>query len=113
MVASFREMDERELAQWQRQLVADVLTVLMDHGADPLWQAWQDGELDRIEVDRDVVILDGKRRYQRLMLDYSVLVSDQRDPGTHVTQLLRMGDGQPIMPASLLPGVAGPSSASR
>jgi hypothetical protein len=43
-------VDESQLSQGQRQLVADVLAVMSDHPADPLWQAWLDGELDRFDA---------------------------------------------------------------
>jgi hypothetical protein len=40
----------RSSVKSQRQLVADVLAVMSDHPADPLWQAWLDGELDRFDA---------------------------------------------------------------
>lgn len=95
-------MEESDLSQGQRQLIADLLVVMRDHPADELWQAWQDGDLlDRIELDgTTAVVLDGGRTYRQTH-DCSVIVDDRSDPRTQTCQIFRIKDGQPVMPASL------------
>jgi hypothetical protein len=93
------------LTSEQRELLGDVLAVVLDHADDPLaeWRvhgATPPWEAITFHDDGSLVLKALPRRRYRLIGD-DVQVDDQSDPRGHVPQRFRYADGQPVLASSV------------